>query len=115
MNATRELDGYVRKKLRSGYHEGELRNELLAEGYSEPEIEQAFYNSLMKPAKTPASNPGEYPLWFFLSVGLLILGISFKSIQRGGWFSGDWTDYVLGAGIVGTLVGIMLTQFKKTK
>ena len=109
-----ELYLYTRKKLRRGYPAGELKNELLDEGYSAEEIDSAFYNSAAPSGHASKINPGQYPLWFFLAVGLLILGISFKSIQRK-LFGGDWTDIVLIVGILGTTAGLIFIYTKNQK
>lgn len=109
-----ELDMFVRKKLRGGYPAGELKNELLAEGYTKEDIESAFYKTISRSHQESENNPGQYPLWFFLAVGLLILGIALKSIQRT-LFGGDWTDVVLIAGIVGTIAGLIRVYSIKQK
>jgi len=109
-----ELAMYTRKKLRGGYPAGELKNELLAEGHTIKEVESAFLKSVSPLGKNAESNPGQYPLWFFLSVGLLILGISFKSVQPT-IFMGHWTDTILIAGILGTITGMILIYARKQK
>ncbi len=108
---TEELDLFVRKKLRRGYPAGELKNELLAEGYPPELIESAFYKTISRLPHVKNDNPGKYPLWFFLSVGLLILGISLKAV-KGLWLE-PWAIPLIILGLTGIVLKFLLPNSKK--
>jgi hypothetical protein len=79
-----ELTDFVRKKLKKGYPEGELRNDLLQQGYTDEEIQKAVYNPPLTEAgkkKEAQRNQDNNPLWYLASVGLLITGIAIKSVS----------------------------------
>lgn len=63
----------IRKSLRKGVPEGELIADLQEEGFSEEDIQIVFYSPGGENKKTVAS---ENPLWYLISIALLILGIT---------------------------------------
>jgi hypothetical protein len=90
MKNQEELRLFVKKKLRRGYPEGELRNDLLGEGYSAEEIQKAIYDPEVIPGNRKREG-NNYPLWFAASVGFVILGLSLLSVNfiwlsKYGWF-----------------------------
>lgn len=87
------LRDFVQKKLRKGYPQGELVNDLLKEGYSEDDIHKAIYNgsSQEKEGRQSLSKSNNMPLWYLLSVGFVILGLALVSVKfiwlsEYGWF-----------------------------
>jgi len=95
----------IKRLLRKGEPEGEIKEQLKKEGYTEEEISNAIM-----PARRPVSNNGgEYPLSYFLGAGLLITGIAVLAIFRGsslGWF------FLLG-GVATFIVGYFIENEKK--
>lgn len=63
----------VKKLLRRGVPEGELITDLKDEGFSDQEIEKVFAS-----ARGPGKRviPFERPLWYMISVGFIILGVT---------------------------------------
>lgn len=105
-----QLADYVRKKLKKGYPDGELRNELLQQGYNKEEIERLIYN----PPATEAGKQKENrqrldnnPLWYFASIGLLITGIAFKSVSY--FRESSLGTILLVAGIGGLIAKVILS------
>jgi len=66
---------YVRKKIKRGYPEGELRNDLLQQGYSDEEIQRFIYDPEIN-VKKKSKRITDSPLWYAISVGFLILGLT---------------------------------------
>jgi len=96
MRDTEELKSFIQKKLRKGYPQGELVNDLLREGYSAEEIDKAIYDS----SKGNATSTGasENPVWFVITTGLGIVGISIISVNYFRYFHTlGYTLIVIGA------------------
>ena len=104
-NAMRDLNRMVRKKLKGGYPEGELREDLLQNGYSAPEIEAAI--SEASQGKFP-NQQKELPAWYLISGGFLILGISLRAV-KGLWLEPFSWPLI----IIGTLGILLRLIFKK--
>ncbi len=79
MRTPEELRAFVQKKLRRGYPQGELVNELLQEGYAADEIDKAIY--LAGKNEEKPGPVGNNPVWFVLTTGLGIVGISLLSVS----------------------------------
>ena len=94
-----QLGNLIKKKLHRGYPEGELREDLKEQGYTQDEIDRAFLFASRKnlPART-----SEFPLWYAVSVGVLIFGISLKAVK------GLWLEPIAVPLIVIGIVGILL-------
>jgi hypothetical protein len=71
----------IKKKLKSGYPQGELMNDLASEGYTIDEINDALFR--LEGVKEP-SHARELPLWYMASVCFIILGIGILTV-RGLW------------------------------
>lgn len=69
MMTQEELVLHIRKRLGSGYEEEQLRNDLLTQGYSETEIENAMLLAHQKPKSSGS------PAMIVVSVLFIILGI----------------------------------------
>jgi|GEM_PF-3840022 len=81
MSADEELIKAIRKKLKSGYPDGELKNELLEKGHIEEDIEKMFFvasghSTHPVKAKTGKNSANIFTL---IGVGLLITGITIMS------------------------------------
>ena len=76
---TEEKKLQIRKKLRNGYPQGEIMEELSKEGYTKEEIEAAF-NTL---TEHTSKSRGNFPVSFVLAAGLAITGISVLAIFPG--------------------------------
>jgi hypothetical protein len=70
----------IKKKLRRGYPQGDLINELFSEGYTNDEIQEALFN-LSEKTKSGSTTPNT-PLWYLASIGLIILGITIVSFKH---------------------------------
>src|SRR5690349_11566480 len=101
-----ELQYFIRRKLRKGYPEGELKNELVAEGYTNEEIEKALYNIV---ASHPSVTTGtaKFPLWLIFSFGLLIVGIAILNFPLLWLTFLGWPCTLLGS------MGILIWYVKK--
>jgi len=69
----------IRKRLIRGFPEGEIITELRQEGYSNDDISRVFDSLQNSKKKHPASR--DYPLWYLLSFGFVILGIALLSVH----------------------------------
>jgi hypothetical protein len=74
---TEEKRKEIKKRLKSGYPAGELKNELLLQGYSEEEIEMAF-NFSTKSKPTKQTKP-KYQAFTLIGSCLLVTGIATNS------------------------------------
>ena len=69
MMTQEELTEHVKRKSRSGYPAGELRLELLQEGYAETDVDSAFI--------TASSRKKMYkPLWYLMSIAFILIGLT---------------------------------------
>jgi fatty acid desaturase len=102
---TDEKKGLIRKKLKRGYPQGEIKEELRKEGYSEQEIEAAF-NTLRE---HNSQSRGKFPISFVLGTGLVITGIAVLAIFPGASLG---LFFLLG-GAATFIVGFFLEKAKK--
>jgi len=91
---------YVRRKLRSGHPEGELRNELIKEGHSPEEIESLFYRISNRNRLTHSSKHEDFPVWYLISFGLLITGIAILGVYK----NSDLGYFFVIPGVAGILI-----------
>lgn len=108
---TEEKIQEIRKKLQKGYPQGELFNELLQQGYSSYEIQNALYALSQKQEKI--SNPINIPLWYAASIGFIILGIAILSVKYL-WIY-NYGYIFLGLGITGLLAKYLIDEAKKKR
>lgn len=109
MKTPEELKEYIKNKLKRGYPEGELRNDLLSEGYTSEQIQEAIYS--------PASDSEEKkldsnPFWYFGSVIIILLGFYRLSTNSG---SNTWGITIIIAGVVSLLAKIIIPLFENPK
>jgi hypothetical protein len=74
MKSPEELKQYVSKQLKRGYPSGELREELLQQGYTVEAVEKAFSVDGYSPSGETNNRFGFRSV--LLSIGLIVLGIS---------------------------------------
>jgi hypothetical protein len=99
--------GEIKRKLRRGYPQGELINDLLKEGYTDHEIEEAFYK-LSNPDKNTKKTTS-FPLWYVICTGLLITGIAILNI-----FHNSALGFLfLIPGIAGIIIRYIMNSEKK--
>lgn len=111
MKTQEELQVFVKKKLKRGYPEGELINQLLLEGYTNEEIQKAIYKPIADngPAKQSRQQTN-YPIWFVLTSAAGVVGLSFISVSL---FRNNLLWYILlGVGLAGLLIRF-ISSFKK--
>ena len=105
MKSQEELQLFVKRKLKSGYPEGELLNDLLQEGYTHEEIQKAIYDppaTGIDPVTRHRTPPVHHPLWFVFTSALGIVGLAFVSV---GIFNNRTIGYILlAAGLIGLLI-----------
>lgn len=99
----------IEKKLRKGYPQGELINDLLSEGYTQEEINNALF-VLSTPSKEK-SKADDFPLWYWASIGFIILGIAVLSV-RYLWIH-DFGYVFLASGLIGLFVRFIIQESKK--
>jgi hypothetical protein len=100
----KDLNTFVRKKIRSGYPEGELREELKNQGYTQSDIDELFSSG-----KTGSRQPSPtYPMWYLVSGGLFILGIALTAVP-GLWLQPfSWPLIIIGA--LGIVIKFLLSK-----
>ncbi|HEX7846432.1 MAG TPA: hypothetical protein VF476_11590 [Chitinophagaceae bacterium] len=101
-----ELAAFIKKKLKSGYPQGELTNDLLKEGYSQDEINQALLAT-----SSEVTEEGRFPLWLVFSAGLLVLGITLILVDITWLTRYKW--YCFAIGIIGVGRWIVIQQEQK--
>ena len=115
MKTKEELQVFVKKKLKRGYPEGELINDLLQEGYSNDEIQKAIYEPAITdngPAKQSRQQTS-YPTWFVLTSAAGVVGLSFISVSL---FRNNLLWYILlGIGLAGLLIRFILPLINEGK
>jgi len=97
-----ELIELIKKKCRSGYPAGELKLDLLEQGYNEADIDAAFVSI----SKEENFNK---PLWYLVSI-LFIVGGIYEFTQGNrvwGWSSFTW-------GCAGLLIKILVSYKKES-
>lgn len=82
MKNREELTGYVRRKMRNGYPDGELREELKSAGYSPEDIEAAF-STPRSGGKSSKMNEAFRSATVGVGAGLVITGVAILSVN---WF-----------------------------
>jgi hypothetical protein len=107
MKSQEELRLFVTKRLKNGYPQGELINDLLGEGYRSEEIQKAIYDPPEdKELKKEAQPPANYPFWFVLTITSGITGLSIVSVSL---FRNSMIGYILIAvGIIGLFVKFII-------
>lgn len=74
-----ELIKSIKKKLKSGYPDGELKNELLAKGYAADDIERLFFiasGHSNDRGKEKVGQSSYVTMFNLIGMGLLITGIA---------------------------------------
>ena len=99
MKNKEELRLFIKKKLQSGYPEGEMKNELLQEGYALEQIEKAIYDKPVdeKTPGTKTKSSDKVSMWTLAGVSLVILGISLNAAPTN--FQ-QYANFILVAGIL---------------
>lgn len=114
MRTQEELGFFVKKKLKKGYPEGELINDLLQEGYMKEEIQTAIYDPPATGKDSTAKNrppPVHHPLWFVFTSALGIVGLAFVSVSI---FNNRIIGYILLAiGLIGLLIRFIMPLINK--
>jgi len=107
MKTQEELRKFVKKKLKNGYPEGELINELLNEGYTKDGIQKAIYEPKADDESAKQSgHQTKYPIWFVLTSAAGVTGLLFISA---GLFRNKLLWYILpGIGLAGLLIRFIL-------
>jgi hypothetical protein len=109
MKTADELKEYSKSKLKRGYPEGELRNDLLKEGYTYKQIQEAIYTST---AKSDEKKLDSNPFWYISSILIIILGF-YKSSNNSG--SNTWGIVLIVSGIISILAKIVIPLFENNK
>jgi hypothetical protein len=93
-----ELKRFIKKKLQSGYPEGELKNELLSQGYTPEQIEKAIYDPGPLHDKLKKQSPIKInnSLWYGIAFGLIIIGIALASLRFWGFAAYGYGLIILG-------------------
>jgi magnesium-transporting ATPase (P-type) len=114
MKTQEELRQFVKKKLKNGYPEGELINDLLQEGFTNEEIQKAIYEPIADNGSTKQSRQQtSYPLWFLLTSAAGIVGLSFISVSL---FRNNLLWYILLAiGLAGLLIRFIKPHINEEK
>jgi len=71
----------IRRLLRKGYPQGELTNDLLSAGYTDEEIQQAYYS--LYPKTPTEGNPNFFPLWYPACIGIVIIIMAILAVEYG--------------------------------
>jgi hypothetical protein len=77
MKTPEELREYAKRKLKRGYPEGELRNELLQEGYTAEQIQKAIYDPPTTPEEKKRAEQrllDRNPFWYITSILIFLSG-----------------------------------------
>ena len=108
MKNEEQLVSFVKKKLRSGYPEGELINDLLKDGYAAEEIVKAIYVATIGTAdrSTKKKSDEKMSMWNLAGASLVILGISLNSVDTN--FK-QYGYFVLAAGILCLVVKYIIS------
>jgi hypothetical protein len=109
MKSSEELQSFVKNKLKRGYPEGELRNDLLQEGYTAEQIQKAIYDPPTDPGeikKAERKKTDDNPLWYLASIGIVITGVSLKSTKY--YADSSWGNTLIIAGLAGLALKIIL-------
>ena len=114
MKTQEELRQFVKKKLKNGYPEGELINELSEEGHTNEEIQKAIYDPPAMGTDPKTSNqtaPVQHPLWFVFTSALGIVGLALVSVSV---FINRTIGYTLLAiGLIGLLIRFIMPLINK--
>lgn len=103
------LIALIKKKIRAGYPEGELKNELLQKGYTREQIEQCMLDVSGKVNQSGSGNHNKtsMSLLGLLGAGLLITGISLLSTQT---FLTAYAYYLIAAALVCIAAGFLFNR-----
>ena len=100
----------IKRKLRKGYPQGELINDLSNEGYTAEEIQDAMF-SLEGPKKDNKTK--DLPLWYMASICFIILGMAILSVR---WLWIYYFGYVfLILGLAGLFAKYFIIDYGKKK
>jgi hypothetical protein len=116
MKTPEELGSFVKNKLKRGYPEGELRNELLQEGYTAEQIQKAVYDPPTDPLEIKKAQRkilDNNPFWYLTSIGIIIIGMYRKSSE--GNHTTIYTWLLIGTGIIGLGLKIILPLIEDLK
>lgn len=106
MHAAEDLVRSIKKKLKSGYPEGEVRNELLEKGHTEEDIKRLISiasGCSDKLARTTSRHNSGASIFYLAGVALLITGITIMSANT--WLK-KYGLYLLIASVVCFMIGI---------
>ncbi|HEX7902525.1 MAG TPA: hypothetical protein VF487_01510 [Chitinophagaceae bacterium] len=109
MKTAEELSDFVKSKLKRGYPEGELRNDLLREGYTAEQVQKAIYNppkgakDILRAEQKKLDNN---PLWYMISAGFIITGIAIKSVKY--YRENSFSTMLIAMGVIGLFAKIFL-------
>jgi len=110
MKSPEKLKQYVQKRLKKGYPGGELRAELLQQGYTAEAIEMAF-----KPDHSYTGKDASVYRALIVSAIIIIIGIS--RIGESGPFTSPfhrvWGMLMIAGGIIGFIAKLILSRNSK--
>ena len=115
MSTDEELVKSVRRKLKLGYPDGELKNELLEKGHTEADIEKLFFiasGHSVKPTKVETIRNSNTTTFNVIGVALLITGITIMSAQT--WLK-EYGVYLLMASGLCFAIGFAKAASGKSK
>ena len=101
--------------MKSGYPDGELKNELLEKGHTEADIEKLFFiasGHSVKPTKAKATRNSNTTAFNLIAVALLITGITIMSAQT--WLK-EYGVYLLMASGLCFVIGFAKAASGKSK
>lgn len=103
----------IAKKLRSGYPAGELKNDLMKQGYSEAEIDLLFLHissQRPEPGKGGKSKTPEMHVLTLLGVTLIITGVALMGTRI--WLT-EYAPFMIVLGAIGTGAGYYISYNRK--
>jgi hypothetical protein len=92
----------IKKKLKSGYPQGELIKDLVNEGYAADEVNDALFG--LEGAKA-GDKAREFSLWYMASISFIVLGIAILTVE------GLWIYYFGYVFLILGLVGAGIKYF----
>ena len=98
----------IKQKLRRGYPQGELINELADEGYSDEEIREALFE--LEGPKSD-SKIKDLPLWYMASICFIVLGIAILTVRWIWIYDLGWVFLILG--LAGVCVKHVIIDYNK--
>ena len=114
MKREQNLSQVIKKKLRSGYPEGEMKNELLEKGYSMDQIEKAIYNvpvdKMTRRIRKESAGKDKVSMWTLIGTSLVILGISLYAAPTN--FQ-QYANFILVAGMLCLVIKYVIAETKE--